>query len=165
MPDGEFIQLDSSDFWQPAGSEVQAGDLFLEVPLLSREAGPITATDEWDRTRVYLPTVLEPGLLFRVFLDNWWFLPVVTAAGFADTSVFEDLLTRAVNGDVRGWFPVPPLNPSSDALSRPALVYLLRPTIHRPALLEAVEYQRPVTLVDGALERLNQEFSRAIGLP
>lgn len=159
MTSDRFPSLKPDEYWDELGDDVFPGDLFLDVPLLSRETAPLITDDEWRRGRLYLPTVIEPAILFREFLDNWWFLPVVTAAGFVESAVYEQLLSKVMERDVRGWFPLPPLEAAVPALSRPALVYLRRPTSHQPALIERLGCGRVASLKPEALARLNADFA------
>lgn len=155
--------LDPDVFWEaePAGS-FAVGDLFDNVPLLSRELSPITTEDEWRVVRAYLPTVIDLALLFRMTGDAWWFLPVVTATSFDVGTTFDALLEQVLEDTLVGWFALPPLDESAPPLSKPALVYLTRPTLHRPAVFDRLTIDRRARLTDWALDRLDEAFFRAM---
>src|SRR5947209_4698029 len=156
MMDWNGGELDPDEYWDDLSTTIEVGDLFVDLPLLSRELQPITTEDERGATRAYLPTVNDLAVLFRKFRPSWWFLPVGTHEQLENAATFDHLLEHALAHQALGWFPLPPRAPNAPGLSEPALVYVVRPTIHRQELFEEVELERVARLTDRALDALGR---------
>jgi hypothetical protein len=153
--------LDPDDFWEADFSEDHPeGALYPEVPLLSWQSTPVTLENELAETQLYLPTRFGAGLLYRKFHDHWWFFPLVTADGFADTDYYNRLLQRVRDGATMGFWEVPSLDESP--LSEGALVYVWRPTVIKQALVEELSVTPTAKLRDEALLELDEAVSRAL---
>jgi len=155
-------QLDPEECWEDPDAGIRVGDLFADLPLLSRELKPITAEDENGHTRAYLPTVSDLAVLFRIFPDSWWFLPVVTRQQFANPETFDRLLQHVLDGRIHTWFPLPPSERDAAGLPHPALVYVVRPTMHKPDLIEELELERLARLSEQALRTLGHSLCAAV---
>jgi hypothetical protein len=153
---GEPFSFTAEQYWREPGPIVEVGDLFEDVPLLSPSLAEITAEDENDRTRVYLPTVIDHALLFRRFPVGWWFLPVLTRDRFDEEEIFERLVEESAEGGAQGWFLSLPLpSGQTDASEEPSLICLPRPTLHRPEFFENFPHRRLASLTNDARELLN----------
>jgi hypothetical protein len=155
--------LNRTSFWEDEPDDDHPpGSLYTGAPLLSGHISPITADDEWGGTTLYLPTLLDLAVLYRKFRDGWWFLPVTTAESFEHADTFDRLFEQVEEGAIRGWFALPPLDEEASPLSSPALVYLLRPTLLRPDLIEAGGIKPSAQLTDAALQELHVAVVRAL---
>jgi len=163
MSHGDWSSLDPDDYWQSPGEDIQVGDVFVDVPLLSPAPAVIHKTGR-RKQRLCLPTGLELGLLFRQFRETWWFLPVTTPDSFLDLETFDRTYEQSLSGIASGWFPLPPLDSESPKLSMPALVCAFRPTLLTPGHPEAPT-DRVASLSSTAFEQLSRQFSRLLDEP
>src|SRR4051794_30957868 len=85
------LELDPSDYWTKRETDPAAGDLCANVPLFSRHLSPAVFNDEFGISRAFFPTKLDLAVLFRKYVDCWWFLPFVTADSFEVTENFETI--------------------------------------------------------------------------
>ncbi|MDQ5822294.1 MAG: hypothetical protein M3540_12715 [Actinomycetota bacterium] len=161
MTVGDEFGLNPDAYWEKPDESMRVGDVFADVPLLSRYLRPIMAEASEDRLQAYLPTTLEPALLFRKFPDGWWFLPVVTSSQFSDVEGFQTLLRGALSGSLVGWYGLAPLR-GRTVLSDGAVVYVQRPTVHRPVLFEDVKLPRIATLTGERFVELCESFTEAL---
>jgi hypothetical protein len=155
--------LDPTEFWETDFDEGHPdGALYPSVPLLTLHASPVTLESEWGETLVYLPTLQGAGILFRKFSDVTWFFPLVAADGFSGEEVFRWLLEQVRDGNVSGFWEVPPLDEVPSPLSEPALIYLCRPTVAKHALVEELDAKPVAKLSEAALEDLDEAVARAL---
>jgi hypothetical protein len=143
--------------WQKPSAEIQAGDVFVDVPLLDSKEMARRDPDDPEK-RIYLPTRRgELSVLLKVFPAGWWFVPVLTREHFGDDALFENHYELCELGRRPGWFPLPPWEGYED-LRDGSLIMTLRPTLHRPEAFADTDDLRIASLTPEAYDGACQSF-------
>lgn len=141
-------------FWREPSEEIEAGDVFASLPLLTLKLEDQALAHE---SQIFLPTRVAPfALLLKVTAVSWWFVPVLTQDAF-DDDFFDNILEQVNWGERPGWFALPPLD-GYPPLSGVSLVLTLQPTMHRPAAFEDAEEWRVASLTAGAYAQVCKAF-------
>jgi hypothetical protein len=141
-------------YWREPSDEIEPGDLFASVPLLTLNINDQAIAHE---DQIFLPTRVAPfALLLKIVHTSWWFVPVLTQDVFED-GLFNDILEQCNWGQRSGWFALPPLD-GYPPLNGISIVLTLQPTLHRADAFEDAEGWRVASLTPGAYDQVCKAF-------